>query len=750
MDPGDNELAHLLGNFQLEEVADAIPDDQLLTIINDSRLIERRPAIDSLPLGFIDLNQYQRLELVKRITKDFAVHEYLKTNLEDDGYICLNKTELKLIELNRAVLSNIDNVPVERLQYNQIDPDDYSYYYPTNTDKQVPVFVTDSDCRLISTPTYVSAGQCFISKHKLHQTFHITDSVLNFETLNLIHSTPIRVPTPSSSSNSSSVTINSSQEEIDWQRKYIQLLHKYARKRPRMSENESEASKVNQDTIDTLIREKKELEKQLAQSKTGKPVPVAKSEREEISALNVKLNFLTTLLEKQLKIDLGTASLEAASGIKTGESVLNDIYKLKYPENIIPITDDREQETLAILKPSVIANTIGTFDPDTNPKVDFRGMWERTLEHTKNAPMYEHEYLSILRMVMKGTSANQLDKMSKEFNGDLKEILEAIQDLYIPQMTFFDEYDELNNFSRGKKEHIRTTVRRAALAVYPIKATVAEAAWADRKYNLLMQIIKQVIDKKTFSHLRMEELKCAHAGSQLSIDAVINCISLYETTNNLIPTNDIKLSYNVNTMQLANQPDKNQTELEELRNELAQVKTSIKSLAPKRPRYDKSVPQNDRPKAKGKRRLEQKTQPMQVDPHASNRGVKRQAENEKPNYPVVPYQGQQNKQGQPQKPPYRPQQNVQPYVPPKPSNYQSNTGGYNTQGRTGQQSGYTNRGYNTRGRGYRGRGRGKRTYQFQRDKHDVVLNFYKCEVCPNMHPEGSACNDQQQNGHLNE
>jgi len=748
MDLDDDELAHLLGNIHVEEIGDAIPNDQLLTIINDCRLIERRPLLDRLPAGFIDLNQYQRFELVKRISKDIAVHSSLQTNLEEEGYICLNKTELKLFELNRAVLTSVDTVPITRLPYHQVDPDDLPYYYPSNTVRDNPVFVTDSDCRLISTPTYVSAGQCFISKHRLQQPFGIDDTILEFKTENLINSTPVRACTPTESTNSSVITFSSTAEERDWQRQYIQLVHKYAKKRPRMSTGGSGESQ--QDLIDKLIQDKKNLERQLAQKNAEKKVQVAHSEREEFNVLNNRIDKITQFLERNLKLDLSTTTLVETTK-KTG-TVLNELYKLKVPDNIIPLVAERENETLAILKPSVIANTIGSFDPDTNPKLDFRGLWERILEHTKNAQMYEHEYLSILRMVMKGSSANQLDKMSKEFNGDLAEILEAIQDLYIPQMTYFDEYDELNNFARGKNEHIRTTVRRAALAIYPLKATVADAAWEDRRYTLLLQIIKQVIDKKTFANLRMEELKCAHAGTQLTLEAVIENVSLFETSHNLLPSNDIKLTYNVNTMQLANQPDKALTELEELRNELTQLKSSIKSISPKKARYEKQVPQPERQKIKGKRRLEQRAQPMQVD-QPQTRGQKRPPENDKPNYPVVPYQqGQQQRQTYAQKAQVKPQNQVQQYGPPKQvSQYQNNTGnyGYNNQARYGQPNTYTTRTYQPRGRGGRYRGKPRKQYNFQRDKQGVVLNFYKCEVCPSMHPDGTACTEQK-DAHLND
>jgi hypothetical protein len=122
----------------------------------------------------------------------------------------------------------------------------------------------------------------------------------------------------------------------------------------------------------------------------------------------------------------------------------------------------------------------------------------------------------------------------------------------------------------------------------------------------------------------MEELKCAHSGTQLSLDAVIGCISFCETTHNLTPSYEIKLSYNINTMQLPNQPDKGLTELEKLRNELTEMKYSMKSMAHKKSRYDKQGSQGiaDRVKARGKRCLEPIPQPMQVD-QPQNKGLRK-------------------------------------------------------------------------------------------------------------------------------
>jgi len=773
MDEDGADLARLLAQFNLEEVRDAIPDDQFLNILNELRVLEKRPVLEKLPADLIILNKNQRFEWVKRITKEIQVHGSLEHT--EDPQILLNKTELRLLSLNRSILTSVDTVPITYLPYGTVDPDDLAFYYPATTDKEQNVFVTDSDCRLISTATYITSGQCFLSKHNLGVVFSTETRILPFESFDLLTSTPIRIDdTVSSTSSTSSVsTLTSSQEQAEWQRQYYRTVNKHRKHaRKRMATDEPSISNVDEGSlarITALEEENANLLRKVQEataSKTG-PLPKAKSEREEINEMKKTMEMLIKKLETGMGLDAHSSLVDKnlLEVIQAPENYMSVMYKLKYPENLLDISDAREAETLAILKPSVIANTIGIFDPDTNPKVEFRGLWERILEHTKNAQLYEHEYLTCLRMVMKGSAAMALDKMTKEFEGDLAQILEAIQDLYIPQMTFFDEYDELNNFVRNKNEHIRTTVRRASLAVYTLKDTVTPAAWPDRRYTLLMQIIKQVIDKRTFKHLRMEELKCAHAGTQLTIPSVVGIIGLYESTHNLIPIDDVKLSYNVNTMQLANQPDRQTSEIEELREQVKSLTANVKSLAPKRVKFDKTIPA-DRPKARGRRRLDtSKTQYPTQNPQQQyqTRGVKRAAEADKPSqqqqqtYPVVPYQPPKNNYNNQQ---MAPRSNTQPYrqqgfQTQQAQQYrQGNQGGYRQpyqtaykqQGQARYQSPgrYRNnyqQGY--RGNNYRGRGRGRRTqrsYNFRRDKGEpLTINVYTCAVCNGVHEEGTEC-----------
>lgn len=304
MDNDDIDITHLLGNVNLDDALNTIPDEQLITIINDIRVIERRPPITSLPAGLQTLNSNQRFELIKRITKEIRLHNDLKTNEEEEGHICLNKTELNLVLINRSRVTN-NQPPVEFLPYDQIDSDDLPLYYPLRTDTLDSVFITDSDCRLIYSATYVAAGQCWLAPHSLHQVYDPFIEVRPFEVTQVVSSTPTRRPIASSgsSSSSSATTLNTSTEETEWQRNYLRVVYKYSRKRKFTMSDPGDGGTDPQQMIEQLKNEKRELLRKLNEKgKTETAVPTAKSEREEITAIKGTLNTLIKKLELDFKI----------------------------------------------------------------------------------------------------------------------------------------------------------------------------------------------------------------------------------------------------------------------------------------------------------------------------------------------------------------------------------------------------------------------------------------------------------------
>jgi len=322
-----------------------------------------------------------------------------------------------------------------------------------------------------------------------------------------------------------------------------------------------------------LLREIEELKKMNSQPQRQ----TALTERDELNSLKNDMAQMAKMLQTmQGQVEQGRLTAEETLKLATlsGQGTMKAptlIYKLQYPTNIIGIETVRQP--LNILKPPAIVATIGTFDPDNNYKADFKETWERIQNYTRNHEIYEHEYIDILMVVMKGTAASCLNDIIRENDNNLKGILEAIQDIYVPQHTVYDDVDEFNRFSRPAGENIRTTVRRAGLIVFKLRHQCTPAAWPDRKYHMVLSLIKQVIAKPTVFHLKAKEAECALAGTQLDMSAIVNIIALHEQTHNLVPKIEMKLQYNINSMQIINHENTHDRELEDLKRELQEIKT---------------------------------------------------------------------------------------------------------------------------------------------------------------------------------
>jgi hypothetical protein len=180
---------------------------------------------------------------------------------------------------------------------------------------------------------------------------------------------------------------------------------------------------------------------------------------------------------------------------------------------------------------------------------------------------------------MKGSAASHLNGLIREHKGDLLQILEGIQDIYIPQHTIYDDVEELNKFKRLPNENIKSTMRRASMIIERLSPTCTSAAWPERKYHLLLSLLKQLIDKKVFKELHIKELEAAQTGIRLDIAEIITFIAVREATHEVVPTTEVALAYNINSLQLMNQPQNPKDEIEELR-------VRINSLMAKKPRLD--------------------------------------------------------------------------------------------------------------------------------------------------------------------
>ena len=853
----------------------------LLKELNVLRRLEDREKTHLLPHQWTCLTHKQLITISIRLKNECEWHRAARKSnkrlkLPYERQIWLNETEYQLWQYNhRQIALGLDQT--DTVAESLVAPVDKNYYYPENIGAGKEVFITNTDCRYINTPTYVTAHKSYRANHNITSiTFSqprlyvpktkILGSVHESEFQFLPSSTPFNVSreiesldleglnlegdkhgfkTIESVSSASTSSLNTVKDksaiveqkfvhpfefvppslklgaipkfpypkktspiqfapsrlnpvETDTQndppvwtfppegpnlpnpisppknqlRKPLKLATDFKAKNSFLIERQQRKMEEAYQRIATLEREKAALAADLHKT-TVRPASL-KTERQEISDLKAQMNEMTAMMKmvtvgSNLNI---TTETEARLAEKFQDTVYeeppqtyNFFITLERPTNIISKSIQRTPEILPCLKPSAIINTIGIFDPKAQPKVDFRCIWDRILDQTRNYQLYEHEYITCLRIVMKGEAGLELDGMIKEYKGDLNQILDAIQDIHVPQHTIFDEFVELNAFTRRPNEHMRTMVRRASLLIGKLRPTVSPAAWKDRQHLLLSQIIKQVIDKQTFAHLRAEELKCAQTGHTLSIEAMTSIVDFYELSKGLIPKTEIKLQYDVQSMRLSNQPDVQKTELDELKSEISTLKANI--LAPKRRklgtgasltgRFDKTNQGRKiiTPKRKFNKQetITIKQEPMDTsdysNSHPKSNIKKRPYENNSDKPKVIPYPAQkpprfnnndrsrQKSRGQPMKRSQSPapsQYRALTYYTPR-NNYQNYNKGYNNN-RSRSKSPYRNNNY--RGQ-YRSNSRARKSYNFQGKRHDVALNFYKCTVCPDAHENGTSC-----------
>ena len=756
-DPTDN----ILNQFSRINFSEPITDAQLLDILNELRAFETRPALQTLPRGIQTLTQSQKYALLQRCSREINVHQKLSNEYKDKEIpypkvLFLNKTESLLLSTN---LQAPTYPLITSLPFDSISATDRSLYYPPGTDTSLPVFITDTPCSYINTPTYSTRFDCFIAQHNIptpvnsgsrssivpllastsdeHDQEVSQESTEDTDNRDVLNSTVKQKSTKRQRPDFSFFSTKTISKES--------IIRRFKRK-PKMPED------AETERIKELELKNATLTGQLETLKTGKQR--AKTEREEIQQLEAKLNRLTDLFEKQLLIPSDSITVESKDD--TIGASYPVIYHLQKPTNVIKGT--RTQGSLSAIKPTTLLATIGPFDPDTDTKIDFKKFWDRITDYLRPYELYEHEYIQCLLTLMKGSAADVITDMNKQYKGDLNRILEALQDLFLPQNSIFDDYDELNQFKRKANEHIRTTVRRAMILVWKLEHTVSPAAWPDRQYHLVVNIIKQVIDKKTFRHLRSKELECAQAGTELSISAITDIIALYEVSQELTPPNDIPIKFNVNTMQLTDQPDVAQTQFQELQNDIQALTATVKSLEPKRQRTETGK-YPDRQKAFAKRKL---SQPITRTP-----SVKRPYENDTPKTEAKPaydknrsynnqrtsrydgygrhegYNKQRTSYGDYEKRSYR-------------DRYRSRSGNRYSDYRSSSRNRYRSStprprsvSFNDRKTGYNN----KYSYN-QRNKHEsgrakYTLNLYKCSFCKEEHEKGTYCEAHPRTQNLN-
>jgi len=578
-----------------------IEDETLLTTLNLLRTQEQRPTETAIIEGYTKYTPEQKQQLLARWIYEIVLHKITQLKVkakkrEFNRRLFMNKTEYELYNHNRTKTTRKPTI-IKHVTWPKIHEDDLSLYSPNNEkDHSKNVYVTDTDPNHITTVTWSNTCNTYIATHTLGVTYtgRYSDLMMDFND-KFTERVTKALPGPAHSMTSVlSGGFNTGEDNTpsglstpEGQDPFIPFGK--AKTTHNLSITPIQGDYASRQ-IKKLAIENKAIKKELTDLKTTfeQPPEIGTTE-DEVSTIRDDMNKLQKLISD---IMIGTSNqVEEAkkqflemSDIKTTKPATKMLFTLQMPDNIIEKTKHRYPEKVSALKPATLVATIGHYDTEKDPNADFRDCWERIIEYTKPYEVYEYEYVQILMAVMRGQSATLLNSMIKESDSSLSKILEALQDIFVPQHTIYDDYDEINKFKRNKNENIRTTVRRASLLIYKLRDTCSAAAWPERRVFLIMNMIKQLLSTDTLQHLHSKEVAMLRSGKKLSLEAFIDIISLYELAHNTMPKQDIPLKFNVNSMTLIEQPVEKQADPTEKAQSVevnAVVRRNNRSKAPK-------------------------------------------------------------------------------------------------------------------------------------------------------------------------
>jgi hypothetical protein len=262
-------------------------------------------------------------------------------------------------------------------------------------------------------------------------------------------------------------------------------------------------------------------------------------------------------------------------------------------------------------------------------------------------------------------------------------------------------------------------------------------------------LIKQVIDKDTARHLYAEELKCAQTGAQLDIPAIITIISLHEQTHDLIPKREMKLHYDINSMQVIEQKDqpvktmtvadKNEKRSQQHKKERSKTKELIRTP-------DKRSESRDR--ISGKKYGDERNDRLRnrsSSVSSLHDYSQRNSQGERNYRSTSPYNDKQRSRSND-----RSQSRDRYRSLSRDRSYGQKSHSSNKNQDRSRKQGRDNNNKNNR-KSYKNGNGNKPRYEktFEHGKNLVTLHFYKCLTCPSMHPTGANCDNNNKVTSLN-
>jgi hypothetical protein len=263
------------------------------------------------------------------------------------------------------------------------------------------------------------------------------------------------------------------------------------------------------------------------------------SQSDEVQEL-IKMAKDSLKMQRQ-QIEAQQAELEQSKQMATHYSP-----QLQMPD-LYEYVDQSIQGTKQALQAKNLRAAIETFNPDKDTTADFTDTWRQILLYTQQYKLDEDAFINILTILIQGSASRVLYEMTQG-KKNLQTILQTLGDLYSKRRTIVDDMNDLNNFKRKPNEAIHTAMQRAKVMAERVRHLWPTTIWeTNKKMEVMLSILRQIITEDTKKHLEYEETKYWKTGTILEYNAMLDLVETYESANDQVPRGEKKLVINVCT-----------------------------------------------------------------------------------------------------------------------------------------------------------------------------------------------------------
>jgi len=184
-----------------------------------------------------------------------------------------------------------------------------------------------------------------------------------------------------------------------------------------------------------------------------------------------------------------------------------------------------------------IKNNAPVFNPAV-PGADFRVTWHRLKDYGDQNLFDEREYIVALGQLLEEQAYMEYVQL-RDNNTGLREILEHMEEIYVPKRSYYEDQAAVDNFRRLKGENIHKAMRRALLCVEKLRHSVPDNDWPVLLKKYMEDILFKIVSPSTQKYLRKLNEVYTESGLTYDLHTMIQKADMHEVTNDAAPKTEM-------------------------------------------------------------------------------------------------------------------------------------------------------------------------------------------------------------------